>query len=69
MGKVVIVRHNKKYISLYGSLVKITVDKGDSIDKKQMLGYAGRTSGMDSPRLYFQIFQGKDTLNPVDWLK
>lgn len=69
MGKVVIIRHNKKYISLYGSLVEISVEKGESINEQQVIGRAGRSSGMDSPRLYFQIFQGKKTLNPTEWLK
>lgn len=69
MGKVVIIRHNEKYISLYGSLVDVEVSKGETINEQQPIGRAGRSSGMDSPRLYFQIFQGKKTLNPVEWLK
>ncbi|MFB6344992.1 MAG: murein hydrolase activator EnvC [bacterium] len=69
MGKVVIVRHNKKFISLYGSLVDTKVEKGETVDRNQVIGNAGRTSGMDEPRLYFQLFQGKKTLNPTEWLK
>lgn len=69
IGKVVIVRHNDSYISLYGSLVDVEVSKKDKINEGSLLGRAGRTPGMDSPRLYFQVFQGKETLNPTEWLK
>lgn len=69
IGEVVIVRHSDSFISLYGSLVEVAVEKGEDVDEGTFVGRAGRTAGMDSPRLYFQIFEGKRTLDPQEWLR
>ncbi len=69
IGKVVIVRHSDSFISLYGSLVEVNVARKDKVNVGSLLGRAGRTPGMDRSRLYFQVFQGKETLNPAEWLK
>ncbi len=69
MGKVVILRHSGKYITLYGSLVKLDVKSGEEVAENDSLGRAGRTVGSQQPRLYFQIFEGKEVLNPLEWLK
>lgn len=69
IGKVVIVRHNDNFITLYGSLIEIMVSEGQKVEENTVIGRAGRTAGMDQPRLYFQIFEGKETLNPIEWLR
>jgi septal ring factor EnvC (AmiA/AmiB activator) len=69
IGKVVIIRHNKRYLTLYGSLTSIAVSKNQSVGQGTILGRAGQTSGMDQPRLYFQLFEGQKTLNPLEWLE
>ncbi|MGM0381089.1 MAG: murein hydrolase activator EnvC family protein, partial [bacterium] len=68
MGKVVIIQHGDEYTTLYGSLVELAVQRGDEIKEGAIIGRAGQTAGLDEPRLYFQIFHGRDILNPEDWL-
>lgn len=69
MGKIVIIGHGGKYTTLYGSLVKTLVETGDQVKEGQVIGQAGQTAGMDRARLYFQIFEERDILNPMKWLK
>lgn len=69
MGKIVILGHGGQYTTLYGSLVKLAVETGDQVNEGQQLGRAGQTSGMDEPRLYFQMFEEREILNPLNWLR
>ncbi len=69
MGKVVILQHGDGYATLYGSLVQLAVERGDEVKEGALIGRAGQTSGLDVPRLYFQIFRGRDILNPEEWLE
>ncbi|MFB6355139.1 MAG: murein hydrolase activator EnvC [bacterium] len=68
MGKIVILIHGGKYVTLYGSLVDVKVKPGQDVPEGGVVGRAGQTAGMDQPRLYFQIFKGRDILNPNNWL-
>lgn len=69
MGKVVIVRHTEQYVSLYGSLVEINVEPGQTVKRGEVLGRAGETPGMGEPRVYLQLFQGRRILDPTQWLE
>lgn len=69
MGKVVIIQHGGSFTTLYGSLVELTVERGNEIKEGSLIGRAGQSSGLDVPRLYFQIFRGRKILNPEKWLK
>jgi septal ring factor EnvC (AmiA/AmiB activator) len=69
MGKVVIIRHNESFITLYGSLVEVNVERGDEVGEGKKIGKAGQTVGLQEPRLYFQIFEGRNILDPTHWLK
>ncbi len=69
MGRVIILRHGDKYVSLYGSLVELRVEPGEQVKRGTVLGEAGRTSGMEAPRLYFQLFRGRRILDPTEWLR
>lgn len=69
MGQVVIVRHGGGFTTLYGSLIETKVSQGDELEEGDVVGKAGETSGFRESRLYFQIFRGKQILNPVKWLK
>lgn len=69
MGKIVILGHGGQYTTLYGSLVKLNVETGDQIRGGDLIGRAGQTAGMDQPRLYFQMFEKREILNPLNWLR
>ena len=65
-GKLVTIRHNNGYMSLYGHLDEISVNLGDRLSAGQILGRVGSSGLATGPHLHFEVRrQGK----PVDPLK
>lgn len=63
-GRLVIVKHDKYYLSAYGHNRKILVKEGDPVAAGQQIAEMGRT-GRDQPLLHFEIrYQGK-AVNPA----
>jgi murein DD-endopeptidase MepM/ murein hydrolase activator NlpD len=49
-------------------LDKISVTKGQVIQKGQAIGQAGMTGNVDTPQLHFEIRRGTKALNPQKYL-
>jgi len=58
----IIVKHGK-YYTVYSKLEKVTVSKGDMVNKNQTLGNIGN-SGI----LHFEIWKEKTKLDPEKWI-
>ena len=69
LGMVVILRHGDDYFTSYGSLIEIRVENGDELNTGDLLGSAGETPGSSQPRLYFQIVEGPQVIDPLEWLE
>lgn len=67
-GNFLIVQHDEEYYTLYARLSEISVRPGDEVERSQKIGTAdgGWTS---VARLHFQIRKGKQSLDPVEWLR
>lgn len=66
-GNLVIVKHNKDYLSVYAHNSKILVKEGQSIIKGQKIAEMGN-SGTDVVKLHFEIrYQGK-SVDPTKFL-
>ena len=66
-GNLVIVKHNKDYLSVYAHSSKILVKEGQSIAKGQKIAEMG-SSGTDIVKLHFEIrYQGK-SVDPTKFL-
>ncbi|MFT7561773.1 MAG: lipoprotein NlpD [Flavobacteriales bacterium] len=64
-GKLVIIKHNDKYLSAYAHNSKVLVKEGAIVKRGEVIAKVG-ASGSDSARLHFEIrYDGK----PVDPLK
>ncbi|MFN7117540.1 MAG: murein hydrolase activator EnvC family protein [Saprospiraceae bacterium] len=59
----VIVQHGQ-YYSVYSNLEEVTVNRGDAIDAKQVIG---RISN-DRPEVHFEIWNEKQKMNPMEWI-
>lgn len=64
----VIVRHDK-YLSVYGNVTNVNVKVGEKIKAGDIIGSAGIDPKEGTPRLLFQIWNEKQPLNPLNWLK
>lgn len=66
-GNLVIVKHNKEYLSVYAHNSKILVKEGQTVVKGQKIAEMGN-SGTDAIKLHFEIrYQGK-SVDPTKFL-
>ncbi len=65
-GKLIIVKHEHRYISTYGFNEKILVKEGDIIKKGDKIAEMGLSNGQ--PLLYFEIRHNGKSLNPLTLL-
>lgn len=66
-GKLVIIKHNKTYLSVYAHNSKIVVKEGDTIAKGQKIAEMGNTDA-DSVKLHFEIRQQGRSIDPAKYL-
>jgi len=67
-GQLVIIEHDKTYLSAYGHNQALNVKEGDWILKGQKIA----TMGMDPkklPRLYFEIRRNSDPVDPLKFIE
>ncbi len=67
-GKMVILDHGDGFFSVSGHLDSIDVETGERVGAGDRIGRVGETGSLTGPKLYFEIRQGSDALDPGDWL-
>ena len=67
-GNTVIVQHGNGYTSVYAHLSSTSVERGDTIQAKQVLGTLGETGSLIGPVLYFELWEDRKPLNTRRWL-
>lgn len=68
-GNLVIVKHDDGLLSAYAHLSKISVKKDQRINQGDEVGKVGNTGKVDSPQLYFAVRKGKQSMNPMNYLR
>lgn len=68
-GLTVIIEHPGGDYSVYGSLEKVTVKKGDVVGKGDIIGYVGSTDPELGPHLHFEMRPEGRPVDPLDILK
>ena len=66
-GKLVIVKHNKTYLSAYAHLDQISVKEGQNVNRGQELGKMGNTDA-DQVKLHFEIRSLGKPVDPLRYL-
>lgn len=67
-GLLAIVDHGEGYFSLYAYASKLLVNVGDTVRGSQPIGEIGDTGLTGESRLYFELRQGGEALDPLSWL-
>jgi murein DD-endopeptidase MepM/ murein hydrolase activator NlpD len=67
-GNMVIIRHNDDWMTAYAHADDITVRKNDMVKQGDIIGYVGRSGGVDQAQLHFGIRQGREPVNPEQYL-
>lgn len=63
-GNLVKVEHPGGFVSLYSHLSEIVVEKGQQVEKGELLGYAGNTGRSTGPHLHFELLRMDLPINP-----
>jgi murein DD-endopeptidase MepM/ murein hydrolase activator NlpD len=63
-GNLVLIKHDDGYVTAYAHAERIVVNRGDMVQKGQIIGYAGQTGDVTSPQLHFEIRKGVTPINP-----
>jgi len=66
-GKLIIIKHNKTYLSVYAHNSKILVKEGEIVTKGQKIAEMGNTD-TDSVKLHFEIRQQGKSVDPAKYL-
>ena len=66
---VVIVSHGN-YYTVYGNILSASVKTGDSVKTGHSLGSLAKDSDNEKRTLlHFEVWHGRDKLNPASWLR
>jgi septal ring factor EnvC (AmiA/AmiB activator) len=68
-GPSVILSHKGSYYSVYGHLATIRVKEGEAVKNCQEIGTVGNAESANGYKLFFQIYKGTQTQDPMAWLK
>lgn len=67
-GQLVLIRHKAKWVTLYGHVGKIWVEKGEAVTRGQHIANAGQTGDAVEPQLHFELRRGKESYDPEKYL-
>jgi murein DD-endopeptidase MepM/ murein hydrolase activator NlpD len=65
----VVIDHGNGYQTLYAHLSRYDVEAGQSVSQGQVIGIMGSTGRSTGTHLHFEIRQGGQLLNPLNFLK
>lgn len=68
-GPSVIVEHEGGTYSVYGHLRSIRVQEGKEVRNCEEIGEVGDIASLNGIKLYFQVSEGTQTVDPLQWLK
>jgi murein DD-endopeptidase MepM/ murein hydrolase activator NlpD len=67
-GNLVLIRHADGWVSAYAHNKDLTVKRGDSVVRGQVVAHAGMTGSVSAPQVHFELRQGSKPVNPLDYL-
>src|SRR4051794_10229428 len=67
-GNLVLVRHSNGFVTAYAHASELSVKKGDTIKRGQVIGKAGQTGNVASPQLHFEVRKGATPVDPSQYL-
>jgi murein DD-endopeptidase MepM/ murein hydrolase activator NlpD len=67
-GNLVLIRHAGGWVTAYGHLASIGVQRGATVVQGQSIGTVGQTGTATAPQLHFEIRQGSKPVDPAPFL-
>jgi septal ring factor EnvC (AmiA/AmiB activator) len=66
-GRMVIVDHGDRFYTVSGHLDALRVEAGKVVAAGEPIGTVGDTGSLSGPRLYFEIREGSQAVDPLGW--
>lgn len=68
-GNLVIIDHGQKVISFYAHCDRMLVNKGEYVDRDELIAFSGDTGSLQGPILHFEIRNKREPEDPLKWLQ
>jgi murein DD-endopeptidase MepM/ murein hydrolase activator NlpD len=68
-GKSIILSHSGGVYTLYAHNSELSVQRGDQVQRGQVIARAGSTGSLTGPNLYFELREKDRPVNPRTWLR
>ena len=68
-GKTVLIKHADGLVTVYGHADSISVAKGQSVKRGDVIAASGKTGQADTPRVHFQVRKGQAPVDPATYLR
>ncbi len=68
-GNTLIVDHGDSYYTVYAHIDNIQVNMNGYVLRDQVIAQVSDTGSLDGARLHFEVWRGKDKVDPLKWLK
>lgn len=63
-GNLVLIKHSDGYVTAYAHNSELSVKKGDTVRRGQIIAKAGQSGDVSSPQLHFEIRKGSTAVDP-----
>lgn len=67
-GNMALIRHDGGYVTTYAHAERLIVKKDERVLQGQVIGYVGASGTVDTAQLHFGIRQGKEPVDPENFL-
>ena len=68
-GNLILLKHDNGWFTAYAHADKILVKKGNVVKTKQKIGTVGKTGGVSTPQLHFEVRYKTKPVDPSPYLK
>ncbi|GAB6053825.1 hypothetical protein JCM17960_26450 [Magnetospira thiophila] len=67
-GNLLLVKHDKGWVTAYAHNQNLLVKRGDKVTKGQKIARVGSSGGVTQPQLHFELRKGKTAIDPLKYL-
>lgn len=67
-GNLVLIKHADGFVTAYAHNSEISVKRGDTVRRGQIIAKAGQSGGVTTPQLHFEIRKGSQPVDPSQYV-
>lgn len=68
-GNLVLIRHSDDWVTAYAHNGEILVQRGDTVQRGQIIAKAGMSGSVDKPQVHFEVRKGAKAVDPLPYLE